>query len=286
MVVSAIMQIAAAAPIGALFGLAYGTSIRVGYEIIFPALFGDKEVPKDATAVLGKMSTTFTALGGLEAMKFGIVQGIKKSLKDIEADPELVELIKKNSYLDTQNITVNLSGTGLVDDLGRVTSLPPTLNLSDIAKRDITNIQEAKRYKIGDAQCAQQYGALAKISTDGLWCILPDGKIRSIDDPGSRTFSKEDEERAEAEERNRRAKQEQIGSTYLGGRDEIDSKPSSKVFREISSLLDQIGALHSANSGLSANHSNRIRNNQKIKILNIQIKRKEVELNYFLSKGK
>ncbi len=111
MVVAALMQLAVAAPIGALFGAAYGTSIRIGYEIIFPALFGNKATSQSVDSVLDKMTSTFTAIGGLEAQKFGINQGIKNALKSIDADPELQELIKKNSFNDTLTITVNKSGS-------------------------------------------------------------------------------------------------------------------------------------------------------------------------------
>ncbi len=111
MVVSALVQLAIAGPTGILFGLGYGTAIRVGYEIVFPALFGNKEIAAGDTKSLDKIEQIYTAIGGLEAHKFGINQGIKNALKEIEADPELVELIKKNLFNDTQNITVNLSGS-------------------------------------------------------------------------------------------------------------------------------------------------------------------------------
>ncbi len=111
MVVSALMQLAIAAPVGALFGAAYGTAIRVGYEIIFPALFGDKTTPQSAETVLQKMDTFYRGVGGLEANAVGINVGIKNALKAMDADSELQELIKKNSNLDSQTITVNLSGT-------------------------------------------------------------------------------------------------------------------------------------------------------------------------------
>ncbi len=110
MVVSALVQLAIAGPVGILFGLGYGTAIRVGYEQVYPALFGDKALPKDTDTILKKLETFYTTVGGLEAHKFGINQGIKNALKAIDADPELVELIKKNSSLDSQSITVNLSG--------------------------------------------------------------------------------------------------------------------------------------------------------------------------------
>ncbi len=110
MVVSALVQLAIAGPVGILFGLGYGTAIRVGYEQVYPALFGDKSLPKDTETILKKLETFYTTVGGLEAHKFGINQGIKNALRAIDADSELVDLIKKNSSLDSQNITVNLSG--------------------------------------------------------------------------------------------------------------------------------------------------------------------------------
>ncbi len=113
MVVSALMQLAIAAPVGALFGAAYGTAIRVGYEIIFPALFGDKNTPQSADTVLAKMDSFYRGVGGLEANAVGINVGIKNALKAMDADPELQELIKKNSNLDTQTIIVNLSGSSI-----------------------------------------------------------------------------------------------------------------------------------------------------------------------------
>ncbi len=127
MVVAALMQLAVAAPIGALFGMAYGTSIRIGYEIIYPALFADKVLSKDVDATLAKMQTTFTAIGGLEAQAFGINTGIKNALKSIEADPELIALIKKNSGYVSQDITVNLSGTSQ-----QTSSVPSPSSPSDI----------------------------------------------------------------------------------------------------------------------------------------------------------
>ncbi len=110
MVVSALVQLAIAGPVGILFGLGYGTAIRVGYEQVYPALFGDKALPKDTESILTRLEKFYTTVGGLEAHKFGINQGIKNALKAIDADSELVDLIKKNLNLDSQTITVNLSG--------------------------------------------------------------------------------------------------------------------------------------------------------------------------------
>ncbi len=120
MVISALMQLAIAAPTGALFGAAYGTAIRIGYEIIFPALFGNKPTSLSVDETLKKMETLYTGVGGLEAQAFGVNTGVKNALQAMNADPELMELIKKNSSQDILNITVNQSGT----------STPPVSELS------------------------------------------------------------------------------------------------------------------------------------------------------------
>ncbi len=130
MVVQAMVQLAIAGPVGILFGLGYGTAIRVGYEIVFPALFGDKEIPKDSSAVLSSIEKMFTNIGGLEAHKFGINQGIKNALQAIDADSELVDLIKKNSNLGSQSITVNLSGSSKSPLLEDTVSEPSQPSLS------------------------------------------------------------------------------------------------------------------------------------------------------------
>ncbi len=92
MPVSAIL-LAALAPItGALFGASYGTSIRIGYEIIFPALFADKKPPKDAKEVIRTLHQMFTLTGGVAAMEFGIDQGIAMAKKKTES-PEVLDLI-------------------------------------------------------------------------------------------------------------------------------------------------------------------------------------------------
>ncbi len=117
MVVSSIVQLAVAGATGFLFGISYGTAIRIGYEQVYPALFSDSKIKPDMETIFTKLEDVYTKIGGLEAHKFGINQGIKNALKDIDADPELVELIKKNLLRDTLNITVNSPGISK-DDSG------------------------------------------------------------------------------------------------------------------------------------------------------------------------
>ncbi len=107
MVVSTILLTALAPITGALFGASYGTSIRIGYEIIFPALFGDllKEQNKrlasgspqqaDAKLTIQALHKMFTATGGVSAMEFGISQGIEMAKKKTES-PEVQRLINLN----------------------------------------------------------------------------------------------------------------------------------------------------------------------------------------------
>lgn len=97
MVLSAI-TIAALAPItGALFGASYGTAIRIGYEIIFPSLFGSAKVPvsPNSTDVIRSMEKMYTNVGGLEAHKFGITQGVNLAVQQSNS-PAVQELLKKN----------------------------------------------------------------------------------------------------------------------------------------------------------------------------------------------
>ncbi len=107
MVVSTILLTALAPITGALFGASYGTSIRIGYEIIFPALFGDllKEQNKrlasgspqqeGAKLTIQALHKMFTATGGVSAMEFGISQGIEMAKKKTEST-EVQHLISLN----------------------------------------------------------------------------------------------------------------------------------------------------------------------------------------------
>ncbi len=114
MVVSAILLTALAPITGALFGASYGTSIRIGYEIIFPALFGDlinkqknqKGTPSQeegAKRTIQALHTMFTATGGASAMEFGIEQGIEMAKKKTESQ-DVQDMIDLNLGLSNRQI--------------------------------------------------------------------------------------------------------------------------------------------------------------------------------------
>ncbi len=183
MVVQGLIALALAAPTGGLFGLAYGTAIRVGYEIIYPLLFQDiankqQTIGRNKISTLGSARTTpaqiadilkgltemYTTVGGLEANAFGINTGIKNAMQAIQDDPELVELLKKNSSLLGQNITVNLSGTGLIDEQGRVISSTPEFE-ADVGEEIATKEhQQDARNKAGDEACLKEYGSVYSVA--------------------------------------------------------------------------------------------------------------------------
>ncbi len=212
MVVQGLIALALAGPTGGLFGLAYGTAIRVGYEIIYPLLFdqvakdikegrdsGDAKLSQNTEIVIGKMNTLYTSIGGLEANAFGVNTGIKNALKQIEDDPELLELIKKNSNLLSQNITVNLSGTGLINEEGQVVSKPPLGELSELEKIEAGAVVAGKIRIASDGVCRKEFGnkfgtALFDASGTPVSCawiiggkvqerrLYPTGKIVKTDD--------------------------------------------------------------------------------------------------------
>ncbi len=117
MVVSAIL-LATMAPItGALFGASYGTAIRIGYEIIFPALFGDLLKEQNRRGVGGNQATSdegakktikalhtmFTLVGGASAMEFGVAQGIEMAKKKTES-PDVQNMINLSLGLTDEQI--------------------------------------------------------------------------------------------------------------------------------------------------------------------------------------
>ncbi len=118
MVVSAIVLAALAPVTGALFGAAYGTSIRIGYEIIFPALFLGKE-KTGAKDVVKALTDMYTLTGGLDAHKFGIQQGLELAKKNAES-PEGQSLVSLAIGLPT-SLTAKESGLS-----GSSLKIPPS----------------------------------------------------------------------------------------------------------------------------------------------------------------
>ncbi len=96
---------------GGLFGLAYGTAIRIGYEQIYPALFPNKGPAglttgkKDVIAGLVQM---YDIIGGKGAHEFGINIGIQSAMK---ASGE--ELFKSPELNQAVAIEAGISGFGV-----------------------------------------------------------------------------------------------------------------------------------------------------------------------------
>ncbi len=138
MVVSAILLTALAPITGALFGASYGTAIRIGYEIIFPALFGDMindqknkvSVSQEdgAKRTIKALHTMFTATGGASAMEFGIEQGIEMAKKKTES-PDVQHMIDLDLGL-TQGQLRRKGRTGKSDTFTE----DPTKDVTDTSK--------------------------------------------------------------------------------------------------------------------------------------------------------
>lgn len=109
-------KMAFAFPNGMLFGIAYGTAIRIGYEQIYPALFPKKtELPPQTTDVIIRLQDFYTQFGGLEAHKQGMEQGVRNAMQSISmgtgvsmpdllnpsigTNPDVVSIIEKVSAM-------------------------------------------------------------------------------------------------------------------------------------------------------------------------------------------
>ncbi len=118
---------------GGLFGLAYGTAIRIGYEQIYPLLFpvNAKGVSHGASSAdIGRVLTgligMYDIIGGKGAHEFGIGQGIKNAMKgvgnELTSSPELNLMIKLEAGangidFDESKMKDVASGIGSLDDL-------------------------------------------------------------------------------------------------------------------------------------------------------------------------
>ncbi len=126
MVVSAILTTALAPITGALFGASYGTAIRIGYEIIFPALFGDvinqqknnpSKLQEEGTKrTIESMHKMFTGVGGAAAMEFGIEQGIEMAKKKTESQ-DVQDMIDLDLGLTNRQLNKRGKATQFQDPL-------------------------------------------------------------------------------------------------------------------------------------------------------------------------
>ncbi len=126
MVVSAILTTALAPITGALFGASYGTAIRIGYEIIFPALFGDvinqqknnptKLQEEGTKRTIESMHKMFTGVGGAAAMEFGIEQGIEMAKKKTEST-DVQDMIDLDLGLTNRQLNLRGKATQFQDPI-------------------------------------------------------------------------------------------------------------------------------------------------------------------------
>ncbi len=149
MVVSAILLTALAPITGALFGASYGTSIRIGYEIIFPALFGDMindqknkvSVSQEdgAKRTIKALHTMFTATGGASAMEFGIEQGIELAKKKTESQ-DVQDMIDLNLGLSDRQVKKR----------GKSQQFQDTIKESEEEAKEISENVKKKHLPAGD----------------------------------------------------------------------------------------------------------------------------------------
>jgi hypothetical protein len=86
MPVQGLLALALALPTGALFGIGYGTGVRIGYEQIYPLLFpGDKaRNTEEVVTAVKEINKIYDSVGGKEASQMGIADGIASHLSDLK----------------------------------------------------------------------------------------------------------------------------------------------------------------------------------------------------------
>ncbi len=160
---SAIIQVATAPLTGALFGLAYGTAIRIGYEQIYPYLFpadgkGKQPIPSNTTDILRGLEKMYDVIGGKGAHVFGIEQGIKNAggsgtVQSGAGGVNMVEEILK-SFISTQPL-----GKLMLDIIGDFTkaSNQITKNLPAGYNPDTGKYETSAFDQLTDAEMEQNY---------------------------------------------------------------------------------------------------------------------------------
>ncbi len=115
----AAIQMGMALPTGFLFGVGYGTGVRIGYEQVYPLLFpkGARPTTTELAATMKGMNTVYDAIGGKDASRMGIAVGIINA-GDILKNPDFQVLEKlelSSSGPTSSNSNRLVSGRGSLD---------------------------------------------------------------------------------------------------------------------------------------------------------------------------
>ncbi len=148
MVVAGILALALALPTGALFGIGYGTGVRIGYEQIYPLLFpkGTRDSPEGVTANIKAINDIYNAIGGKEASQMGIAVGLSSAMSELDQNPDFLALLKLES---------NLSGTTLSSSeqsrygLDSISTSPASLSDLDAQRIEQFNIDTHADHEAG-----------------------------------------------------------------------------------------------------------------------------------------
>ncbi len=157
MVAAGIMAVVLAGPTGLLFGLAYGTAIRIGYEQIYPALFPPDTVtgrragsPVHLKDVLGGLERTYDIIGGKAMHEFGLNNGIDSAIRSAAKEAGLGDNVGIQELIKLETNIAAGTGPGSARDKVSTTLQEPPLTRdqlfeevrrereesADIAKRD------------------------------------------------------------------------------------------------------------------------------------------------------
>ena len=105
MVVQGVLAAALALPTGALFGIGYGTGVRIGYEQVYPLLFpkDTKVDAKDLATKMTELNRVYDITGGRSANEMGIAAGLKQAMSELDSSPDFQNLLKLESDLVKSN---------------------------------------------------------------------------------------------------------------------------------------------------------------------------------------
>lgn len=126
---------------GGLFGLAYGTAIRIGYEQIYPALFpskGPAGLTKDKKDVIAGLVQMYDIIGGKGAHEFGINLGFQRAMQGIGD-----EMFKSSALNQAVVIEAGIQGVSVQGGAGGLASL--SFTTSQLASKIDTSISQAQQ---------------------------------------------------------------------------------------------------------------------------------------------